>query len=62
MRHLVALLFFVAAVVAYSYGGSPMFLGVPLVGSLFLAVGVVFEIAAWWHLTRPPSTRKAAQE
>ena len=59
MRHLVTAVLFIAAVVAYSSGYGPLFFDAPLLGSLFVAAGVLFELIAWWRVTHPaalPST------
>ena len=43
MHHLATLLLFVAAVLAYVAGVTPV------VGGFFIAAGVVFEFVAWWR-------------
>jgi hypothetical protein len=52
MRHLVTLLFFAAATVAYVSGYGPLFFGAPLSGSLLVAAGVLFEFVAWRRMAK----------
>ena len=47
MRHVVTLLFFVAATIAYVYGSGP---NGALLGSVLVTVGLLFEITAWWRI------------
>ena len=50
MRHLITLAIFLAAVAAYALG--PLFFGAPLVGSVLVLAGVLFELAFWLRLFR----------
>ncbi|RDS81794.1 glycosyl transferase family 39 [Dyella psychrodurans] len=53
MRHLVTLLFLIAAGIAYATGIGPLFFGTPLLGSVLIAAGVVFEVVFWRRARRP---------
>jgi hypothetical protein len=55
MRHLITLGLFVAAGVAYFLGLGPLFFGEPLLGSVLVAAGVVFELASWHRVMRSRS-------
>ena len=61
MRHLVTAVLFVVAVLAYSTGLGPLFFGVPLVGSLFVAFGILIELVAWWRVTHTSQKSSTAQ-
>jgi hypothetical protein len=50
-RYLITALFFFTAGGAYVSGNGPLFFGAPLLGSLFVAAGVLLEITAWWRVT-----------
>lgn len=52
MRHLITLLFLIAAGIAYITGVGPLFFG-PLLGSVLITVGVSFEAVFWKRVTRP---------
>jgi len=52
MRHLITLAIFLAAVAAYALGLGPLFFGAPLVGSVLVLAGVLFELAFWLRLFR----------
>ena len=52
MRHLITFAIFLAAVAAYSLGLGPLFFGAPLVGSVLMLAGVLFELAFWLRLLR----------
>ncbi|WP_108470785.1 glycosyl transferase family 39 [Rhodanobacter thiooxydans] len=59
MRHLITFAIFLAAVAAYALGLGPLFFGAPLVGSVLVLAGVLFELAFWLRLFRrahPAST------
>jgi hypothetical protein len=65
MRYLITLTFLLAAVVAYFFGIGPLFFGAPLVGTVLVLAGVLFELAFWLRLFRrapspppPPATNK----
>jgi hypothetical protein len=55
MRHLISLLLLVAALIAYMTGVGPLFFGVPFLGSILCAAGLVLEIAFWQRLIRSAS-------
>lgn len=52
MRHLITFAIFLAAVAAYALGLGPLFFGAPLVGSMLMLAGVLFELAFWLRLFR----------
>ena len=52
MRHLITFTIFLAAVAAYALGLGPLFFGAPLVGSVLMLAGVLFELAFWLRLFR----------
>lgn len=53
MRHLITVLFLIAAGIAYTAGAGPLFFGAPLLGSVLIAAGVLFELMFWRRARRP---------
>lgn len=52
MRHLTTFALFLAAIAAYAFGIGPLYFGAPLVGSVLVLAGVLFELAFWLRLFR----------
>ncbi len=47
MRHLISLVFLIAAVAMYVLGLGPLFFGLPLLGLAFVLIGLGFELGFW---------------
>lgn len=47
MRYLITFAIFLAAVAAYGFGLGPLFFGAPLLGTMLVLAGVLFELAFW---------------
>ncbi|EIM02145.1 glycosyl transferase family 39 [Rhodanobacter thiooxydans] len=60
MRHLITFAIFLAAITAYALGLGPLYFGAPLVGSVLLLAGVLFELAFWLRLFRRTPTASSA--
>ncbi len=56
MRYLITFAIFLAAVAAYGLGLGPLFFGAPLLGTMLILAGVLFELAFWLRAFRrtPP--------
>ncbi|KZC40569.1 MULTISPECIES: hypothetical protein [Rhodanobacter] len=60
MRHLITFAIFLAAIAAYAIGLGPLYFGAPLVGSVLVLAGVLFELAFWLRLFRKTPTASSA--
>jgi hypothetical protein len=62
MRHLVTLVFFLAASVAYVFGIGPLFFGAPLVGWVLVLAGFACELVFWYRLRHSRESASAQNQ